>query len=479
MSSEVSSADRSNTAKAKGARRLQNRLWTFAACLVSAILLVALILCLAVYPQAMGRAILRSELAAIAASGDPITTSEMAEWYKVPPGERDITSLWITALKPFDTPSFSASAVSLPYVGNADIPVGSFEEPLAAADEKAMRDFLLLHRDKLAAIYAVADEPGEVRYPRDFRQGALLFGTEVQQIRVVVRTLNLEFEVLAREKNLDPAIENLKAQFAVAETLRHEPVQIGIIIRISLHRMSFDNIRRLAETGNLTDKQLARLQDMVRAIDIHAQLPNVIVGERATCYHTFHQLLSVTWAPIDGGTDIVARETTHDFRDVERPEDCAMAMRLLTGLKEAAHSPTPEMLREMWRFDEMIEDLKGEGTSFNGKRYAMTTSLLSELRYIAFADAEGEALRDLTDTALAARRYQLQHGHAPVTLSDLVPNFLPKLPLDSFDGQPLRLKPQADGVLLYCVGKDCRDDGGYCDPAKREPDIAVEVKLPK
>ncbi len=34
------------------------------------------------------------------------------------------------------------------------------------------------------------------------------------------------------------------------------------------------------------------------------------------------------------------------------------------------------------------------------------------------------------------------------------------MPLDPFDGQPLRYKVVADGVLIYSVGLDGVDDGG-------------------
>ncbi len=47
------------------------------------------------------------------------------------------------------------------------------------------------------------------------------------------------------------------------------------------------------------------------------------------------------------------------------------------------------------------------------------------------------------------------------------------------DGQALRYRIEDNQVVNYSVGKDCRDDGGHCDPVKREPDIAVEVKLLK
>jgi hypothetical protein len=64
-------------------------------------------------------------------------------------------------------------------------------------------------------------------------------------------------------------------------------------------------------------------------------------------------------------------------------------------------------------------------------------------------------------TAIALKRYQLRHGNLPPNLSALVPEFLPAVPLDPVDGNPLHYRPNGDGTyLLYSVGSNGKDDGG-------------------
>ena len=65
-------------------------------------------------------------------------------------------------------------------------------------------------------------------------------------------------------------------------------------------------------------------------------------------------------------------------------------------------------------------------------------------------------------TALALRLYEVDHGARPGSLSDLVPEYLPTLPLDPFDpaARSLQYLPEGAGARLYSVGKDGRDDGG-------------------
>jgi hypothetical protein len=66
--------------------------------------------------------------------------------------------------------------------------------------------------------------------------------------------------------------------------------------------------------------------------------------------------------------------------------------------------------------------------------------------------------------ALAAECYRRAHGDWPQALTELVPEHLPTVPLDPFDGEPLRYRRTERGVVIYSVGENGRDDGG--DPRR-------------
>ena len=68
--------------------------------------------------------------------------------------------------------------------------------------------------------------------------------------------------------------------------------------------------------------------------------------------------------------------------------------------------------------------------------------LLRDSEYLA-------ALEQLTRAGLAAARYRGKHGHYPEHLEQLVPEFLPALPVDPRDGQPLQIKRFAGLTVLY------------------------------
>jgi hypothetical protein len=72
--------------------------------------------------------------------------------------------------------------------------------------------------------------------------------------------------------------------------------------------------------------------------------------------------------------------------------------------------------------------------------------------------SKGDVQLQATRTILALRACQLTHGNLPPDLSALVPEFLDAVPVDDFDGQPLRYSPERK--IVYSVGKNLKDDGG-------------------
>lgn len=73
--------------------------------------------------------------------------------------------------------------------------------------------------------------------------------------------------------------------------------------------------------------------------------------------------------------------------------------------------------------------------------------------------------RDAAITTIALEIYRRKHNAWPASLNDLVPSIMPALPIDRFDGQPLRYRLLDGKPLLYSVGTDREDDGGVANAA--------------
>lgn len=69
----------------------------------------------------------------------------------------------------------------------------------------------------------------------------------------------------------------------------------------------------------------------------------------------------------------------------------------------------------------------------------------------------------------------MPHGALPLKLEDLG-ELLSAVPIDSFDGQPLRMKQDEDELIFYSIGRNRIDDGGSDKNGHFEPDMVVRVK---
>ncbi len=63
-----------------------------------------------------------------------------------------------------------------------------------------------------------------------------------------------------------------------------------------------------------------------------------------------------------------------------------------------------------------------------------------------------------TGVVCALTGYARVHGEPPEHLDQLVPDFLPAVPLDPFDGKPLRYRREGSEWVIWSVGSDLKDD---------------------
>ena len=125
---------------------------------------------------------------------------------------------------------------------------------------------------------------------------------------------------------------------------------------------------------------------------------------------------------------------------------------------------------DIQRFDgEQLEEMTALKHSLGG-RYFHELSLRKVLLFsgIAREYKRDFARRDVAVCGIAAELYRLDHGNYPTGLDALVPKYLAALPKDTFSGKPLLFKSLPNGVLIYSVGPNGKDDGGAGDQTWNE-----------
>ena len=131
------------------------------------------------------------------------------------------------------------------------------------------------------------------------------------------------------------------------------------------------------------------------------------------------------------------------------PAEHAAVLEYLSRVVHIAKLPTHEQVPRLHDLESTlvsqptIVKLLGEGGSAMADRCRRTQALLQ-----------------CAAVGMAAERYRRAHGRWSASLAALVPDYLRSVPTDPYDGRPIRLSRRIDGIVLYAVGPDGRDDGG-------------------
>lgn len=122
-------------------------------------------------------------------------------------------------------------------------------------------------------------------------------------------------------------------------------------------------------------------------------------------------------------------------------------------------------------FMEVFDDPQGfqlsEDDAWNAADFeiAMNRAILARLLLPATSsvsrafDREEARYRTLL-VVLAGQAFRRDHGRFPNTLDELVPAYLDKIPIDNYDGLPLKYRFDATGPVVYSVFENLTDDGG-------------------
>ncbi len=239
------------------------------------------------------------------------------------------------------------------------------------------------------------------------------------------------------------ALAYIEDGLRLADSLRNEPGLINYLVRSVCRYQSLEGLERVLSATDLTDEQLRDLEETLARIATEADYTEVLVTERA---------LMIEWckdpsqlAELGGAGRLLK---TPGIRTVGL-HDC---LDYMADCIEAAKLPAGQRLA---RFGEIEKGL--EEKSF---LHVLIGLLAPAMTHVTQLDLRRQAHLDLVRTALAIERYRLATGEVPEALAQLVPDYLDVVPIDPFDGEPIRYRRTEPGYVLYSIMEDGQDNGG-------------------
>jgi hypothetical protein len=300
------------------------------------------------------------------------------------------------------------------------------------------------------------------RYEMDLSWGAYTLLPHLSKLKALARIA--VFESLL---NTNEFVSEVSAVAGMARTLDAEPVLISKLVRIAMLNMAVADLENRLNHLSLSDEELSRLMVVFADSVKTNQMADGLIGERAMMIPYFR----MSWAeirrladsseenfanhsgpPLPGSQPIFLKMTGFFERDL-RFYLQAMETNIFLAKKFPINvASITNAANQTWR--------NGEH-----KYYILSMMLLPALESGIFREATGLAEIHMAQTALAVERFRLVKQGLPENLNQLIPEFLPAVPKDPCDGQPLRFRRLENGYLIYSVGKDGQDNGGRERPA--------------
>jgi hypothetical protein len=342
------------------------------------------------------------------------------------------------------------------------------EQWLGSEDRAALA--LNLKRDTAALPVArrLADLPHgrfAITYSPDGRSTRT---SHVAHCESVANLLLLDAVSAADKSDGARALDSCRALLNAGRGIGDEPLLWSQVTRGRIRLLVVRAAERALAQGQAGEVSLAALQTLVARESREPVLLIALRGSRATDYQLLQSFLRgdshlkvLDYIPGGGVEALVVALLS---RPLEAEEGSLLAYD--TQVVETAQLPETERRLELARL---------WTTRPNSLFLGSVTWPIGRL-VEGFFDDDAE-LRCLL-VALAAERYRLANGRWPGSLRGLVPGQLAQIPVDPFDGKPLRYRRTADGVVIYSIGSDGTDNGGKLErlrPGTPGTDVGVQL----
>ena len=413
--------------------------------------------------QHRGRAEYERRIAALRAAGEPVTTDDFAARYPDPPPERDFRRLLRSLLPPGSDPAADpdlgdVSAVwervraltnrepfAPELMEQARLELGSNAAPVELLLRTDLTDFGLLHQWQTKGFTNNFEQDGEKIFLR------------ISLCRALAMQAAYEAEVGHPQR----AATALVRGYQIAHLPGHVAL-ISAIGQVACEGIMGPAVERTLNRTALTDDDLRRLGEALpRPSDL---MRDAMFSERA--WLLFFWNAPALWWTQKGAS--LGGPKLDQLRSLWRGYDGRLQLLDRWADRVAAtRLPMREQLAAIATNQSKVLLIKASQTNFASRvrkcwDVDYTLLLATDGQTVSIFNANAEKLAGLANAqaAVAIERWRLAHpGRLPDTLAELVPTYLAAVPLDPFDGQPVRYKKLPVGYVVYSVGTGWTDQG--------------------
>jgi hypothetical protein len=275
------------------------------------------------------------------------------------------------------------------------------------------------------------------------------------------------------------AVEDMHALFVLGDRLADSANILGVIVGITAEGLAFEDLSVLFAERELPAAELAELR-IEENFSFGRAFARALRMEEAFCLSSYTLLLG---DQLSVGGDRVPTSPTSSVGDpgydVRRSGflGCSLYRVFLleedlAGYRRFWDWQAPRAVEPPWKAS------KPSGEEEEWPMGVLSRILAVRVEGWSRKVAEADARRACARTVLALDRAAAR-GRIPERLDELVPEHLARVPIDPFDGKPLKYARKDGEVVVYSIGPDLADDGGVPIPNQGDGkgDIVLRAKV--
>ena len=416
--------------------------------------------------------LLASEMATIHERNYPVTLAELDRWYPRVPVKENSALVFGRAFASLSG-RFNPSPLLAEESGALTSPNGWGVDRC----DPEVTGYLGGNSEALTLLHKASEIPRS-RFPINLGKLSIMPYPHLAKVVRSAYLLQTDAANHAEDVNPELAVLSVNSSFALSRSLAKEPLVRSHLAHIESQGIAVSSLQQMLNKTTLTDEQLVSLGAALEKADDQRGLARAFIGQRCIGIHGFNRLRDTSdlIALPAGRTRTLSQKllinVTVFFSSPQYLYDfCGLLqwdelhyLQLMDRYIQTAQTDFPERIAAAQVLRTFLEQQDGMHAFSRGWLRGMNGSR------VILKDAAVTARLRSARIVIAIEHFRISHDRElPQTLAELTPFGSSGVPIDPFDGQPLRYKKLAPGYVVYSVGE--KGDG----TGSRQDDLAFLV----
>lgn len=327
-------------------------------------------------------------------------------------------------------------------------------DPALDPSSPEIQSFITEHNDVLEIIRKAKSIPG-YSPPVDTSFYVASSIPNYLSYRIIAEFIALNARSLAKKGDIAGALDELSMIERMADHLRSFPDLIAVMVAARLEFIRYRALEYILAQNYNPPGELMPL-----SVNAHRSTREDFAASLRLDAQSLMQSAAVNFSLADY-LDVFSMKS-NPKRTFISPGFTAKIFRVFCGPSEInalRDRVVYWMSKKADSYEALKANLKALSDAEKAGEMGFMTVLISPSYNIYISRAmKCDVYRALCDLAMAVTAYRARNNSYPAGLEELVPEYIDRIPVDPFDGKPLKMKSVEGGLDLYSVGSEKEDE---------------------